>query len=350
MPWRSGLPVVAALFGTAAAAVFFGCSHPQAPAAGPARAPRVSRNPKADNTPCYVCHLTLKDEEITTTHLAVGLGCSECHGPSNDHMHDEMLMTPADIKYGRTEVEGLCGYCHAEPHVRVGEKVKAFLATWRGRDRPNGRVITESSVCTDCHGTHNIVKEMGSKEEKKPAEWIPAFNGKDLSGWTVSGGDWQVKRRRLVGGRGADGAGGTIWTAAEYGDVLLSVTFRSDWPSRAGILLRGTGGKPGARIEISRKLGEGTGSVTLPGRGAVLANLRDDLFDPEGWNTVSAEVVGRRIRVWLNGEEVGTVRVPLPARGRIGLELVGGKDYAGAGLSVREVQVQPVKVDKAKEE
>ena len=72
------------------------------------------------------------------------------------------------------------------------------------------------------------------------------------------------------------------------------------------------------------------------------------MFDPEGWNTLSVEVRGGRIQVWLNGEEVGAVRVAMPAVGRIGLQLVGGNDHAGAEWAVREVLLR--KLPKEKEQ
>ena len=58
-----------------------------------------------------------------------------------------------------------------------------------------------------------------------------------------------------------------------------------------------------------------TGSVTLPGEGLVLVNVGDDLFDAGGWNTLSVEVRHRRVAVWLNGGEVGAVRIAGPGKG-----------------------------------
>jgi hypothetical protein len=92
-------------------------------------------------------------------------------------------------------------------------------------------------------------------------------------------------------------------------------------------------------VDLSWKASTTTGSLVLPGRGLALVNLRADLFDPEGWNTISVEARGPRVQVWLNGEEIGAVRVSGPAAGRIGLHLEGGPAFAGGELAVREVQV-----------
>lgn len=72
-------------------------------------------------------------------------------------MHDETLMTPPDILYGRTEVEAMCTHCHPTHHKDL-EKVEGFRAKWLGKKRENGRGIQEDSVCTDCHGLHTIAR------------------------------------------------------------------------------------------------------------------------------------------------------------------------------------------------
>jgi hypothetical protein len=314
-------------------------------------AAEVQPKQPADNGPCYVCHADLQAEKITEVHASKGHGCTECHGPSGEHMQDEMQMTTPDKLFGRSEVAGMCRECHEDPHEKKREKVKSFLEEWRGRARPNGRTVSEKSICTDCHGTHNISREPASRSQHQPAEWVPAFNGKDLAGWRATGSaDWKVKLGRIVGTGGPEG--GDLWTEAEYENYLMAVTFRTDWPIHAGIWLRGSDGRRGPRVEIfqsTRPLAQ-TGSVGLPGKGLALANLREDLFDPEGWNTLSVEVRGNRVAVWLNGEEVGAVRSELPAKGRIGLHLRGGPSFKDAQLAVREVLVQRLPKEEAKKQ
>jgi len=97
---------------------------------------------------------------------------------------------------------------------------------------------------------------------------------------------------------------------------------------------------PKMRYRKLGKTGAFTGSVGLPGNGLVLRNVRDELFDPGGWNTLSVEVRGRRAAVWLNGQQIGAVRCLPPGKGRIGLHLKGGTGEAGSQLAVREIQVR----------
>jgi len=284
----------------------------------------------------------LQTEQIATVHLAQGITCTNCHGSSSHHMHDEMLMTKPDILYGRQEVEQMCKRCH-QPHKNA-QAVEAFRKEWSGRTRPNGRAVTEESVCTDCHGTHNIIKKMTTESQKEQAaEWTPLFNGQNLDNWRPSGkASWTVKSGAIVAAADPKGRGGDLWTMTTYQDYLLTVTFRAAWPIHAGIWLRTAGPDLGPRIEIfeSRKPLAFTGSVWLANDGPALLNPRADLEDRQSWNTISARVQGDRVQVWLNGEEVGTLRVKGPGKGKIGLHLESGPAYKAAELSVREVLVQ----------
>ena len=290
--------------------------------------------PKADNSLCYVCHLSLQTDEVVAKHLVEGIGCEKCHGPSREHMQDEMLMTTPDRLYGRRQVDAMCADCHDKPHEGKPRELKAFLEKWRGRDRPNGRVVTETSICTDCHGTHVLAKK-GDSKQSKAGDWVSLFNGRDLAGWKPSpAGGWKLDRGRLVAAPRPGGAA-ELWSSAAYGDFLLSVTFRSEGPLRAGIYFRGQPSAPGPRVEINDNR---PGSVYVPGKGFALVNLREDLLDGDGWNTLTVEVRGPRAAVRLNGEEIGAVVIAGPAEGRIGFHVEGpSKDVE---LVVREIQIQ----------
>jgi hypothetical protein len=212
-----------------------------------------------NNSLCYVCHIDLNAEQITTVHLAQGITCDSCHGRSSHHMNDEMLMTRPDILYGRTEVEPMCKTCH------------------------------------QTHKDPNAVAAFRKKDQ--PTQWTPLFNEQNLDNWQVAGkAAWTVKRSTIVATTGPKGRGGDLWTNDTYTDYLLSVTFRTTWPIHAGIWLRDANGP---RIEIfeNRKPEAFTGSVWIPGKGPALTNMREDLFDPEAWNTISVKVQADRLQV-----------------------------------------------------
>ena len=316
-----------------------------------------------ENSKCYVCHPDMKTEEISTTHVEMGVSCDVCHGPSTEHMHDEMLMTEPDLKFGREEVERMCSNptCHKpggdrEVYGRQDHKnpaaVEAFFEKWTGRIRPNGRAVTHDSVCTDCHGTHNISKPLDTKSGEQQPQWIAAFNGRDLKGWETSdASNWTVKSSRIVGTAGVNEKGSTLWTEAIYENYLLAVTFRATWPVHAGIRLRGDESKSGPRIEIFDSSPAFTGSVLVPDKGLALTNIREDLVDRESWNTISARVEGGKVQVWLNGEEIGSVCGIEPEKGKIGLYIQKLPDVSRSSsprfedgtpstLIIREVQIQ----------
>ena len=306
-----------------------------------------------ENSKCYVCHPGMKTEEISTIHVEMGVSCDVCHGSSTEHMHDEMLMTEPDLLFGRSEVQRMCSNpsCHKpggdreiygrQDHMNPAA-VEAFFEKWTGRMRPNGRAVNPNSICTDCHGTHNISKPLDTKSGDEPqAEWVAAFNGQNLAGWqTSAAANWKVQSGRIVGTAGENDKGSTLWTEAIYENYLLAITFRATWPVYAGIWLRGTESKSGPRIEIFDSRPAFTGSVLIPEKGLVLTNIREDLVDHESWNTISARVEGDKVQAWLNGEEIGSVRGIVPAKGKIGLYIEKPPASKSGQFSVREVQIQ----------
>ena len=310
-------------------------------ASGKAEEPQSEK--PGGNSKCYVCHPAMKTEELTTTHLEMGITCDLCHGASTEHMHDEMLMTQPDRLFGRSQVRKMCSTCHQpgqgrevfgrEDHMNL-DAVEAFFKEWKGRMRPNGRNITPGAICTDCHGTHNISEPLKTKSDAEQPEWISLFNGRDLKGWRRSDADpWTVKAGRIIGN------GGTIWSDQSYEDYLFTVTFRAVWPIHAGIWTRG---EDSPRVEIFESGPAFTGSVLVPGKGLALVNLAGDLDDRESWNTISIKVQGERTQVWLNGEEIGVIRATGPAKGRIGLHVIKDPASTPSELSIREILIRPL--------
>ncbi len=108
-----------------------------------------------DNSLCLLCHANFKEEPLVAAHIKDGITCAHCHGISFEHMDDETSRTKADIMFGRAEVAPFCRRCH-EGHQEP-DKVAAFLAEWKSKTRPNGRVILQQAICTDCHGEHVIL-------------------------------------------------------------------------------------------------------------------------------------------------------------------------------------------------
>jgi hypothetical protein len=297
----------------------------------------------ASNAQCLVCHGDLRREAIAADHLDAAVTCVACHGESVEHIQDEMQMTTPDRLFGRKEVEAACSGCHAGAggiYRRSDHKdpnsVKAFYDKWLGKVRPNGRAITADSICTDCHGRHNVGAVTAEAEDKaENKQWTPLFDGRSLSGWKASGrGRFNAERRGLTAEPA--GAKGFLLTDRDYGDFRLAVTFRASGPVKAAVCIRSDAEGKGPRVTIAGgdKQTAPAGSVLLPDKGLVLSNTNDVLLDAGGWNTLSIEARGKELAVWLNGTRIGLVAAEMPEAGRIGIALEKAK--AGS-LLVREI-------------
>ncbi len=134
--------------------VMFGCVRDESPGAGEGKMSPGVRS--ADNSECLICHMDFKAEELAAKHEKEGLGCTSCHGPSLAHGDDELNITPPDRLFGRAEIVRFCKDCHRR-HVK-GKAYDEFVEKWHSKRRPNGRMILDDSVCTDCHGDHAVLR------------------------------------------------------------------------------------------------------------------------------------------------------------------------------------------------
>ena len=130
-------------------------------------APKMPR----DNSACLVCHINFESEEIASTHLKKGTTCAHCHGVSYEHMNDEEAAAEPDILYGRAEVDPSCRKCH-QAHKKP-DAVAKFLAEWKGKRRPHGRLILSNAVCTDCHGLHRMPRGGAQSQSQEPEKSAP---------------------------------------------------------------------------------------------------------------------------------------------------------------------------------
>ena len=110
----------------------------------------------ADNSKCLLCHADFKAELISAGHEKAGVGCTKCHGLSLAHGGDELNITPPDKLFGRAEIAGFCKDCH--PTHKKGQVYEDFVKKWHSKRRPNGRMVLDDSVCTDCHGEHAVLR------------------------------------------------------------------------------------------------------------------------------------------------------------------------------------------------
>ncbi|MEZ6243244.1 MAG: DUF1080 domain-containing protein [Phycisphaerales bacterium] len=139
--------------------------------------------------------------------------------------------------------------------------------------------------------------------------WVDLFNGKDLTGWTVTGGRtdaWGVKNGEIVIVK--PGEGWWLRTDRMYRDFELTLDFWMPEGGNSGLGLRGTShGDPaftGMEIQMLDTSGQ---DPDVHNCGAVYEAIAPDVMavNPAGqWNTYRVKLVGNTLDVWLNGKKI----------------------------------------------
>lgn len=110
--------------------------------------PAGAKDEPADNSICFECHDVYREDELTTSHAAQGVGCVDCHGSSSAHSGDLESRHAPDIPIGRAETNATCVECHEEPGLRATGR-EGHTALLDG-------TATDFRHCTDCHGEHRL--------------------------------------------------------------------------------------------------------------------------------------------------------------------------------------------------
>jgi len=150
------------------------------------------------------------------------------------------------------------------------------------------------------------------------------FNGRDLTGWTVSQGpdQWTVAGRELLVRNNAERKGSILWTQKSYRDFILQADFlMGDGTVDSGFFLRSE--KDQIQIGISGSLKRDlTASPYIPGKGYPVEAKVADILRLKDWNSMKIRVRGNAYTVWLNGREVmNYTSTTLPEKGPIGIQL-----------------------------
>lgn len=129
---------------------------------------------------------------------------------------------------------------------------------------------------------------------------IKLFDGKDLAGWTTTGGGGE-SHWRVIGGVLTNTAGGAnLVTTRTFADFKLHVEFRYPKGGNSGVYLRG-------RHEVQVEDSEEREWPTAENVGAVYGFLppnENAATGPGRWQTYDITLVGRRVTVVLNGRTV----------------------------------------------
>ena len=176
------------------------------------------------------------------------------------------------------------------------------------------------------------------RKTKAPGEdWVPLFNGKDLSGWTEIGKEkWTVVSGE-INGEALTKAYGYLRTKENYKDFHLSMKFKCEGTGNSGVFFHSEfkPGTPeitqGLQFEIDCTIGQHTGGLYGDGRQWIVwpSPENETVVRKGEWNEYLLKVEGNRFVSRLNGVTLVDFTDPRPKSfdGGISLQLHSG----GAG-------------------
>ncbi|MEO0452525.1 MAG: DUF1080 domain-containing protein [Verrucomicrobiota bacterium] len=179
-------------------------------------------------------------------------------------------------------------------------------------------------------------------------EWIPLFNGKDLTGWTAEGAvDVQVSDGVIVG-KQKTVKGGNLIHETDYDNFELRFSYKVDWPANSGVWFR-FNGKKGYQFDILKhpKPVAFSGALYCPGKLFITNNLDESLEKRDDWNEGRILANGEELKLWLNGTLVGEAKDSTHSKGKIAIQIHGGKQFTEMGIHIRSIEIREIDSDTA---
>ena len=187
-----------------------------------------------------------------------------------------------------------------------------------------------------------------ASEPVPKADFVSAFNGKDLTGWKDAKENkfWKVVDGVLVGENDEKMKGNMLYTEKAYGDVIISLECRFSGEIDSGIMVRrDTAGKKDMQMQIgvSRSLKKDMTCTYYVGKypEAGFAPKVEKLWKKDAWNQIVFRAKGDTYTVWLNGEQVSQLTDPAyPTPYSVGLQIHPGLKMK---VEYRNIQVAELK-------
>lgn len=137
------------------------------------------------------------------------------------------------------------------------------------------------------------------KREKAPVWGQPVklFNGKDISGWHMSGAttQWQAVNGVLTSPR----SGSNIISDQKFNDFKLHIEFRYPKESNSGVYLRGR-----YEVQVEDNKGKEPSSTFLGGVYGFLTPNEMVAKEAGEWQSYDITLIGRRVTVIANGKKI----------------------------------------------
>ena len=184
--------------------------------------------------------------------------------------------------------------------------------------------------------------------------FMSLFNGTDLTGWSVKGGDakYAVEDGTIVGIVNDTRRNTFLCSEKEFENFIFKAEFKFDQDFNSGIQFRSKARPEGDRERVysyqyEMAPGGMSGAVYDEGRrGRWLNVVTDELtaktqtaFRKGEWNLVEIQCVGPSIRTWLNGELISDFYDVETASGFFGLQVHAAQNF-GAQVRWRNIRIK----------
>lgn len=179
-------------------------------------------------------------------------------------------------------------------------------------------------------------------------QYVPLFNGEDLSGWNaLPGGNWEVKDGAIIGtSKASERRHGMLLSDKQYSDFEVELEYKA-LSGNSGFYFRAERVEhavsvAGFQAEIDASGNSAGGLYETLGRNWVAKPpAAITAFKPGEWNVMTVRAVGRHIVVHLNGTKTAELTDdPGRLKGYLGLQLHGGQkmDMAFRNIRIKELR------------
>ncbi|MCL5096626.1 MAG: DUF1080 domain-containing protein [Candidatus Omnitrophica bacterium] len=184
-----------------------------------------------------------------------------------------------------------------------------------------------------------------ARQTPEDTAFKPIFNGRDLAGWKpIGNATWTVEDGMLVGRQGPGEAAGDLLTEADYGDFDMEVTWTMDWPGNSGIWFRYANADKAYQADILEWKNPvcWSGSLYCSGKMFIAMNKDESIVRRNGWNTFFVRAQNNHLLLFLNGHQVADVQDSSSARGKIGIQVHPGAEFANMAIRIADIRIRPL--------
>ena len=175
---------------------------------------------------------------------------------------------------------------------------------------------------------------MAQRSTKPGEDWVPLFNGKDLTGWIEVGKEKWTVEDGVIRGQAISKEYGYLKTEKTYKNFHLSLRFKCEGDGNSGVFFH-VDFKPntpavsqGLQFEIDCAINRHTGGIYGDGRQWIVwpAPENEGVVRQNDWNDLQMKVEGNRYVSRLNGVPMIDFTDPQPKSfdGNIALQLHSG--------------------------